>query len=152
MRMKSWNIDWAVRNTFRKLRGEDSLEKERQERMAMLREMLHPGETKHVKPGLTAAYFGKLAHDFAVSSVSLTKRNGSMLASSGKKDTSTESRVFDSVTSQLPGTKYLLIKCENKTHVIYPDNGSLLIVEAAGNVSPIEMKALLRKVRGRDNA
>jgi hypothetical protein len=152
MRMKSWNIDWAVRNTVRKLRGETSLEAERQERMAMLREMLHPGETTHVKPGLTAAYFGKLARDFALSSVSLTKRNGSMLASSAKKDASTESRVFDSVSSQLPGAKYLLIKCENKTHVIYPDNGSLLIVEAAGNVSPIEMKALLRKVRGRDNS
>ena len=147
MRLKPWNIDWVVRNTFRKLTGKKSLEAEREERMAMLREMLYPGESRFVKPGMTQNYFSKLAHDFTLSSVVLAKRDGSVLAKSGNKDITAEKSVYESVLQEIPDAKYLLIKGEKRTHVVCPDNGSLVVVEAQGNVSPIEMRALMRQIR-----
>jgi len=147
MRFKPWNIDWTLRNTFLKITGRKSLAKERKERMVLLREMLYPGESKPIVPALTNNYFSKLSQDFALSSVSFAENNGKMIASSGRKDIVLEKGVYDSVAEQIPDTKYLLIKSENRTRIIYPDNGSLLIVEAAGNVSPIEMKVLLRKAK-----
>ena len=147
MRLKPWNIDWVVRNTFRRLTGRKTLEQERQERVALLREMLYPGESKLVKPGLTREYFSKLAQDFSISNVALAKRDGSLLAASSTNGLASNQGAFESVLKFIPDAKYLLIKDENKTHVIYPDNGSLLVVEARGSVSPIEMKALMRQIR-----
>ncbi|MFC2175067.1 hypothetical protein ACFLQ2_04350 [archaeon] len=152
MRLKPWNIDWVVRNTFRKLTGQKTLEAERQERMAMLREMLYPGETRFVKPAMTRQYFSKLADDFTLSSVVLANRDGSVRANSGGKDIHAEKSVFDSVVKEIPDAKYLLIKGEKKTHIVCPDNGSLVVVEARGNVSPIEMKALMRKIQKGNNS
>ena len=152
MRIKPWNIDWTLRNTFLKITGRKSLSAEREERITLLREMLYPGESKPLRPSLSKDYFGKLSQDFALSSVSLANRDGEMIASSGRNDITIEQDVFSSVTKSIPDTKYLLIKGENKTHVIYPDNGSLLVVEAAGNVSPVEMKVLLRKVKKGESA
>lgn len=119
--------------------------------MALLREMLYPGESRFVKPSMSQDYFSKLAQDFTVSSIVLAKRDGETIAANGNKSASVEKSIFDSVLKDIPDTKYLLIKGENKTHVIYPDNGSLLVVEAPGNVSPIEMKALMRQIRKGDS-
>ena len=152
MRIRPWNVDWVVRNTYRKITGKKSLTQERQERMALLREMLYPGESRLVKPAMTQEYFGKLATDFTVSQVALTKRDGTVIASASNKDISAETKVFDSVTKEIPDTKYLLIKGENKTHIVYPDNGSLLVVEADGNVSPIEMKVLMSRIKKGEQA
>ena len=152
MRLKPWNIDWVVRNTVRKLTGKRSLEDERQERMAMLREMLYPGETKFVRPGLNKQYFSKLAHDFTLSSVVLAKNDGTVLANSGAGGVDAEKSIFDSVLKEIPDAKYLLIKGEKRTHVVCPDNGSLVVVEAMGNVSPIEMRALMRKIQKGETA
>lgn len=147
MRLKPWNVEWTVRNTLRLITGKKSLEEEREERMAMLREMLYLGSSKFVKPGMTKAYFSKLADDFTVSSIVLAKKSGSTLAASTDKDISAEKNVLQSVLKEIPDTKYLLIKGENKTHIIYPDNGTFLVVEAMGSVSPVEMKALMRQIR-----
>ncbi|MCK4326978.1 MAG: hypothetical protein KAW41_00720 [Candidatus Diapherotrites archaeon] len=152
MRLKPWNIDWVVRNTFRKLIGKKSLEDERQERMALLREMLYPGETRFVKPAMTGQYFSKLADDFTLSSIVLANRDGSVVAESGRKDIQPEKSIYDSVLKEIPDAKYLLIKGEKSTHVVCPDNGSLVVVEAMGNVSPIEMRALMRKIHKGDNS
>ena len=147
MRLKPWNIDWVVRNTVRRLTGRKTLEQERQERISLLREMLSPGETKYVKPALTPNYFSKLAHDFNISNVALAKRDGELLAASSQIDISQNKGAFDSISKLIPNAKYLLIKDENKTRIIYPNNGSLLVVEAKGNVSPIEMKLLMRQIK-----
>ena len=147
MRLKPWNIDWVVRNTVRRLTGRKTLEQERQERVALLREMLYPGESKVAKPGLTREYFGKLAHDFGISNVTLAQRTGAVVAASSRTDVSQNKGAFDSVSKLIPNAKYLLIKDENKTRIIYPNNGSLLMVEARGSVSPIEMKALMRQIK-----
>lgn len=152
MRMKPWNIDWVVRNTFRKLTGKKSLEQERQEKMTLLREMLYPGESRYVKPAFNKQYFNKLAQDFSVSKVALADKFGTILAATSTQDISPEKHAFDSVAKHIPDAKYLLIKGENRTHIVYPDNGSLLVVEAAGNVSPIEMKALMRQIRKGEQA
>jgi len=147
MRLKPWNIDWTVRNTFRLLTGGKSLEQERQERMAMLREMLYPGESKFVKPAMTKTYFNKLASDFTVSSIILAKRDGTTIAATGDQTIAHERNILAAVAKEIPDAKYLLIKGNKKTHIIYPDNGSLLVVEAPGQVSPIEMKVLLRRIK-----
>jgi hypothetical protein len=145
--MKPWNIDWVMKNTLRKVTGKKSLEQERQERMAMLREILSPGDSKLVRPAMNKAYFSKLAEDFTVSSVVYANQDGSVVASNTDRTIDSEKSILDSALKQIPDTKYLLIKGENKTHIVYPNNGSLLVVEAPGNVSPIEMMALLRQIR-----
>ena len=152
MRLKPWNIDWVVRNTFRRLTGKRTLEAERLERMVLLREMLYPGETKLVRPGMTKQYFSKLADDFTLSSVVLAKRDGSVVASNLEKQVNSEKSIFDSVMKEIPDAKYLLIKGEKKTHIVCPDNGSLVVVEAMGNVSSLEMKALMRRIHEGDSA
>ncbi len=147
MRLKPWNIDWVVRNTFRRLTGRKTLEQERQERFLLLREMLCPGESKLVKPGLTPGYFSKLAEDFSVSRIALANGDGSVVAASSPMSIEHSKGILDSISKYAPNAKYLLIKDENRTHIIYPDNGSILVVEAAGSVSPIEMKVLMHKIR-----
>ena len=53
--------------------------------------------------------------------------------------------IYHEIKEQLPNTKYLLIKSEDKVHVVYPQGNLLYIIEAPGMVLPIEAKMLAKQ-------
>jgi hypothetical protein len=151
MRLKPWNIRWNVKNLVRKLTGGKSLECERAERMQALRELMVPGSVRMVKPAMTRAYFDKLADDFALYSLTVEKTSEGKAVVSSLEDPSKVKGLglFSKVASELPGARYMVVKSGDKTHVFYPNNGHVFVIEAEGNVSPSELYALaLRANKG----
>jgi hypothetical protein len=148
MRLKPWNLNWEVRNFFRRISGRKTLEDERLERMMMLREMLAPGQSRAVKPGLTEDYFSKLADDFTVNNLTLAKKSGSVVASSGKGEKLAQeaSAIFKAVESKIPDASLVMVKTKDRVEVVAPNNGSLVVVDSPGSISPIEVRALLKRI------
>lgn len=147
--MNMSHLHWDMRNFFRRLTGRKTLEEERLERMLMLRELLAPGITKAVKPGLTKQYFEKLADDFALDKLAVLRRDGSFVTANVDDlgDAANATMMFEAVKKQFPDAELVLIKRDHKTEVVAINNGNLIVVETEGSFSPIEMNSIIKRVR-----
>ena len=148
MRIRHRDIRWNIRNIMRKITGRKTLAQEREERMKNLMELLLRPDTTVFKTSTPEEFMSHLAKDFTVSSIVVAKKNGSIIASNEADAASSAARgssLYDYISSHLPNTKYLLIKSEDKVYVVYPKEEVLYIVEASGEISSVEMKALARR-------
>ncbi len=147
MRIKPWNLKWDIDNVIRKLTGKKSLEKEREERMKSLRELMVPGSVRVMRPSMTTGYLEKLAEDFSLSSLTLEKANGGKVVSSlGDSSPKASASLFQSVAQALPDARYMVVRGQGKTHVFYPNNGHIFVIETEGTLTGAELSALARKV------
>ncbi|MBN3036962.1 MAG: hypothetical protein JW834_00775 [Candidatus Diapherotrites archaeon] len=145
------DLAWTATNMYRRLTGRKTLEQERMERMTYLRELLYVPREKPIHPAMSKRFFERLAQDFAFDSVVCAKRDGSVLAASNDdafKAAVRNTSLFEFVASELPDASYMMIKTGDKVHAVYPNNGHLFMIEADGNVSPVEMHSLAKRLEG----
>lgn len=148
MKISVRDLKWSMKNFFRGITGRKTLEQERRDRLLYLREILIPPEQKPVPPSSSKEYFDYLAKTFSLDSITVSQKDGSVLASNmdnAFKDSITKSSLFEYISAEIPDTKYLLIKGDDKVHVIFRNNGKFFMVEAPGDISPIELRSLIRK-------
>lgn len=146
MRIKPWNLKWDIDNLVRKLTGKKSLEAEREERLKALRELMVPGSVRVMRPSMTMAYLDKLAEDFSLRSITLEKADGGTVVSSLAGESAPDAGLFRHVAEALPAARYMVVKSEGKTHVFYPNNGHIFVIEADGPLTSAELNALALKV------
>lgn len=143
-------IKWWVENLFRKAVRKKSLDEEHVERMTYLHELLYVPAQARLKPSKTRTYFNQLVDDFTVSSVTCAKIDGSIIASS-KQDAFSDaikgSSLYEFILSEEPSTNFVLLKGGDKVKALFPSNGNLFLVEATGNITPVEVKALAEQAR-----
>ena len=143
-------IKWFFEDVFRKASGRRSLDDERLDRMTYLHELLYVPAQKRLQPSKTRKYFTQLTDDFTVSSLTCAKTDGSIVASS-KQDAFSDaikgSSLYEFVLSEEPSTNFILIKGAEKVKAFFPSNGNLFLVEATGNITPVEVKALAEQAK-----
>ena len=84
-----------------------------------------------------------------VDSVIITKRDGTVIASSeqnGLKTAITGTALYNYVNSELAKTETILIKSGNDWFMVFPFNSRVFVVKAAASLSNIELKALAEEL------
>jgi len=84
-----------------------------------------------------------------VDSIVVTKRNGSVIASTngeGMKEAITGTALFNYISSEIPKSQSVLIKSKDDWYMIFPFKERIYIVRAGSNLTTIELKALAREV------
>lgn len=91
----------------------------------------------------------KLKQKHLVDSVIVTKRDGSILATTeqnGIKQAITGTALFNYVSSELEKTESVLIKSNGDWFMVFPFGEKIFVVKAAASLSTVELKALAKEL------
>ncbi|MDO8538385.1 MAG: hypothetical protein Q7S21_05865 [archaeon] len=84
-----------------------------------------------------------------VDSIVVTKRNGSVIASTNGnalKEAITGTALYNYISSEIPKSQSVLIKSSDDWYMLFPFKEKMYIVRAGSNLSNIELKALAKEI------
>ena len=132
---------------WRKIVGKKTDDEKKEERVKFLKELLWVEVQKIAKK--PADYVKNVAKDFYVDSLIISKKDGSVLMSSegdGFANAVKGSSVYEYITSEFPGAKFLTIKDESGYNVIYPVGDLVCLLRSSGEISDLEVKRIVQRL------
>ena len=137
----------SLQKMWFKIIGKKTKEEKAGERVAFLKELLWV-EVQRIarKP---AEYVNNVAKDFYVESLIISKKDGSVLMSSDKDAFAKSvkgSSVYEYISSEFPGAKFLTIKDEEGYNVIYPVGDLVCLLRSSGEISDLEVKRIVDRL------
>lgn len=137
----SWKKAW-----FRVI-GKKTDDEKTRERISFLKELLWIEAQRIAKK--PAEYVKNVAKDFYVESLIISRRDGSVLMSS-EKDAFAKSvkgsSVYEYISSEFPGAKFMTIKDENGYNIIYPVGDMVCLLRSSGEISDLEVKRIVDRL------
>jgi hypothetical protein len=140
----------VLKNVMRKLTGRKTEEEEREERISYLSGILvKPPETagmRKTKPATAREFISLVAENFTITGISVLKADGTELLSVGPVEPPSTA-TFRFVKSEVPkDTRYLLMKGERDTYIIYKEDDLFYIMESPGQISGVELQIIAKKL------
>jgi hypothetical protein len=138
-----------LKNVMRKLTGRKTEEEEREERVSYLSGILvKPPEagTSKTKPTTAKEFISLVAENFTITGISVLKADGTELLSVGSIEPPSPA-TFRFVKSEVPAdTRYLLMKGERYTYIIYKEDDLFYIIRTPGRISGVELQIIAKKL------
>ncbi len=137
----------TLAGVWRKIVGKRSDEEKKDERVKFLKELLWMEVQKIAKK--PTEYVKNLAKDFYVESLIISKKDGSVLMSSGGDgfaDSVKGSSISEYIQSEYPDAKFTIIKDKNGYNYIYPVGDTVCLLRSSGEVSELEIKRMVQKL------
>ena len=127
--------------------GKKTKDEKTRERISFLKELLWIEAQRIAKK--PSEYVKNVAKDFYVESLIISRKDGSVLMSS-EKDAFAKSvkgsSVYEYISSEFPGAKFMTIKDEEGYNVIYPVGDMVCLLRSSGEISDLEVKRIVSRL------
>jgi hypothetical protein len=137
-----------MKNFFYKIFGKKTQEEKERERIEILKQLLVLYKQLSVKKPEDLAK--NIVNSFYLDSVLVSKKDGSVLMSTEGDSFETavkDSSLLEYVSSEFPKTKFLIIKEEDGYNIICLEGGLVYHIKAPGEVSSIEVRTIVNRLR-----
>jgi hypothetical protein len=137
----------TLKGAWLRVIGKKTPDEKRDERIKFLKELLWTEVHKIVKK--PADYVKNVEKDFYVDSLIISKKDGSVLMSSGGEGFAKAvkgSSICEYIQSEYPDAKFTVIKDKEGYNYIYPIGDLVCLLRSSGEISEIEVKRIIHKL------
>ena len=127
-----------------KILGKKTFEERERQRIELLKQLLILQQILIKRP---EDYAKKIANDFYFDSITVSRRDGSVVISSGDGNGKSVQKVLDTIYEKFPDANFLLIKEDGHYTIVYPDGDMTYVFNSSGEVSLIEAKVAARNLQ-----